>query len=68
MAGQSLDYRGMGGRDQAGGEQSGVHSRLAVVRAGISRCMGRMLNAKLRILTYFHQTDSEIHWEAVLRR
>lgn len=44
-----------------------VHLRLAVITCSVSHHMTRMLNAELGNLTYFHQTDTEIHREAVLR-
>lgn len=45
----------------------GVHLRLAVITCSVSHHMTGMLNAELGNLTYFHQTDTEIHREAVLR-
>ncbi len=54
---------GRGERERVGEQrqrESGVHSRLAIVRLGVSHHMGRMLNAEFCILTYFHQTDTEI--------
>lgn len=72
-AGQSLDNRGTGRVEDGVGvggarqrqKESGVHWRRAVASVGPHH-MGRMLNTELWILTYFHQTDTEIHREAVL--